>query len=493
MKPALLFYCQHSVGLGHLMRSYALCDGARRALPRRAARAAASCPTGIEPPRGVELVALPPLGVQRTGVRQRRPALHDRARVGGAHARASMTHAATSVAPSVVLVELFPFGRAKFARELIPLLEQARALGAFTACSLRDILVSTRENQREHDDRAARARRRAPGRRARPLRPALRPPGGDLQADARRSPSPSTTRASSPAATAAAARARRAHRRLRRRRARRQRRCSNEAMARRRDGRPMRAIAGPLMPDEDYARAAATRAAQRRAPALGPRPRRRAQPRRRRASASAATTPRSTCSARASPRSSSPTRRPRRTSRPAARAGSSSSASLKVATHINGDLDALLRLHARARRARPRRRAPATARSWRVSPDAVLRPYILAPVARAARRRPRRPLVLAARRAGQAVADRADRRPPASATARRRSTLDTGASLLAIGALILAIAVAESAAHVLQRPVDAERRRAHHPRAARRGLRPPAAAQPRLPPAHATRATCSRA
>jgi len=25
MKPTLLFYCQHSVGLGHLMRSYALC------------------------------------------------------------------------------------------------------------------------------------------------------------------------------------------------------------------------------------------------------------------------------------------------------------------------------------------------------------------------------------------------------------------------------------------------------------------------------------
>ena len=54
-----------------------------------------------------------------------------------------------------MLVELFPFGRAKFARELVPLLEQARAQGAFTACSLRDILVSTRANQREHDDRAA--------------------------------------------------------------------------------------------------------------------------------------------------------------------------------------------------------------------------------------------------------------------------------------------------------------------------------------------------
>ena len=51
-----------------------------------------------------------------------------------------------------MLVELFPFGRAKFARELVPLL-QARAHGAFTACSLRDILVSART--REHDDRAA--------------------------------------------------------------------------------------------------------------------------------------------------------------------------------------------------------------------------------------------------------------------------------------------------------------------------------------------------
>ena len=56
--------------------------------------------------------------------------------------------------PAVVLVELFPFGRAKFARELVPLLEAARAAGAFTACSLRDILVSGRDDQRALDDRA---------------------------------------------------------------------------------------------------------------------------------------------------------------------------------------------------------------------------------------------------------------------------------------------------------------------------------------------------
>jgi predicted glycosyltransferase len=55
------------------------------------------------------------------------------------------------VQPQVVLVELFPFGRAKFARELVPLLEEARTLGAFTACSLRDILVS---GDTDRDDRA---------------------------------------------------------------------------------------------------------------------------------------------------------------------------------------------------------------------------------------------------------------------------------------------------------------------------------------------------
>ena len=97
--------------------------------------------------------------------------------------RAHPRDAAPRRGPKVVLVELFPFGRAKFARELVPLLEQAREQGAFTACSLRDILVSTRADQRAHDDRAAALAERPPGRRARPLRPALRTPRGDLQAE----------------------------------------------------------------------------------------------------------------------------------------------------------------------------------------------------------------------------------------------------------------------------------------------------------------------
>src|SRR6185436_882094 len=68
--------------------------------------------------------------------------------------RARILAAYRAVRPAAVVVELFPFGRAKFARELVPLLEVARADGALTACSLRDILVSARADQQAHDDRA---------------------------------------------------------------------------------------------------------------------------------------------------------------------------------------------------------------------------------------------------------------------------------------------------------------------------------------------------
>jgi predicted glycosyltransferase len=154
MKPALLFYCQHSVGLGHLMRSYALCEKLADRF-RVVLLCGGELPHGIAPPANTEIVALPPLGVkpgEGFGSGDPRYTTEDAWAV-----RAQRIHETLQATrPKVVLVELFPFGRAKFARELVPLLEQAREQGAFTACSLRDILVSTRENQREHDDRAAR-------------------------------------------------------------------------------------------------------------------------------------------------------------------------------------------------------------------------------------------------------------------------------------------------------------------------------------------------
>ncbi len=153
-RPPLLCYCQHSVGLGHLIRSYALCA----ALSERY-RVVLLCggplPEQIPPPAGVQVVALPPLGVGAQGGFVSHDARYSLDQAWAARGERILS-TFRAVRPVAVLVELFPFGRAKFARELVPLLEAARAAGALTACSLRDILVSRRANQREHDDRAAR-------------------------------------------------------------------------------------------------------------------------------------------------------------------------------------------------------------------------------------------------------------------------------------------------------------------------------------------------
>jgi predicted glycosyltransferase len=152
MTDSLLFYCQHSVGLGHLMRSYALCAALQERF-RVVLLCGGALPDGIRAPAGVQIVALPPLGVGADGAFASRDPRYTLEQAWAAR-RERILATFRAVDPAAVVVELFPFGRARFARELVPLLEAARATGARTVCSLRDILVSRRGDQRRHDDRA---------------------------------------------------------------------------------------------------------------------------------------------------------------------------------------------------------------------------------------------------------------------------------------------------------------------------------------------------
>jgi len=152
----LLFYCQHSVGLGHLVRSMNLVDGLSRDFDVTLLNGG-PWPGDLPQPASVDVVHLPALGLDASYhlvSRDERYSVDEAVALRGS----MIQQAFRDTRPDVVLVELFPFGRKKFADELMPLLEAARAArpAPFVACSLRDILVGSRRDQQRHDDRASR-------------------------------------------------------------------------------------------------------------------------------------------------------------------------------------------------------------------------------------------------------------------------------------------------------------------------------------------------
>jgi predicted glycosyltransferase len=152
MSGRLLFHCQHSLGLGHLVRSLALA----RSLVERfevVLLAGGELPDHVDVPENVEVVRLPALALDGRRLVSR----DDRFGVGAAlgERAAVVRQAFRRLQPDVVVVELFPFGRKKLAGELVPMLREAAASGALVASSLRDILVRGRADQARHDERAA--------------------------------------------------------------------------------------------------------------------------------------------------------------------------------------------------------------------------------------------------------------------------------------------------------------------------------------------------
>ncbi len=158
MRPTALYYCQHSVGLGHLVRSLAIAEALTVGF-RVVVVSGGAIPRELSVPPDVELVALPTIeasdGRGSTLISlDPQLQLHDAWQLR----REILVNLLKSLRPAALVIELFPFGRRKFARELIPLLEAARQLSPSPAVvsSVRDILVHGKANQQAHDDLAAR-------------------------------------------------------------------------------------------------------------------------------------------------------------------------------------------------------------------------------------------------------------------------------------------------------------------------------------------------
>ncbi len=155
MKPTALFHVQHFLGMGHLVRAFALAEALAVEFSVIVVTGG-RFPAGIEQPRGVEVLALPSLGFdtdrQLVGIE---PGTSVEELLIERERRLVEIHDETN--PDVVLIELFPFGRKKLAGELLALLHRCRSrpFPPLTVTSVRDLLVTGRRDQQRHDDRAA--------------------------------------------------------------------------------------------------------------------------------------------------------------------------------------------------------------------------------------------------------------------------------------------------------------------------------------------------
>ena len=145
----VLFHVQHLLGIGHDRRAALIARGLAEA------GAAVTVLRGGHPVPGIgygaaaEIVQLPPAraadGTFKTLLDANDRPIDDSWR---ARRRAAVLETVARVRPDALLVESFPFGRRAFRFELLPLLEAAKAAGAVTACSVRDILVAKADPQR---------------------------------------------------------------------------------------------------------------------------------------------------------------------------------------------------------------------------------------------------------------------------------------------------------------------------------------------------------
>jgi len=143
----ILHYTQHVLGIGHLFRSLAI----DRALAPATVHLVTGGPeVAMDVPANVRHHPMPALKMD-SAFREVQTVDRDADLEATWRKReAILLDLLHRLEPEVILVEMFPFGRKRFSRELLPLLDAngARAKPARVLCSLRDILV-------EKEDQAA--------------------------------------------------------------------------------------------------------------------------------------------------------------------------------------------------------------------------------------------------------------------------------------------------------------------------------------------------
>lgn len=150
----VMFYCQHILGMGHLVRSIEIVRGL---LPEFQVCFinGGQVIDAFQFPEEVEVVNIP--AVKTDAEFQELSPVDPNLSMEEIQEtrKETLLNIFNKIQPDILIIELFPFGRRRFSFELIPLLEQAKAAGTKIVSSLRDIIV-TKQDQQRHEEKICR-------------------------------------------------------------------------------------------------------------------------------------------------------------------------------------------------------------------------------------------------------------------------------------------------------------------------------------------------
>ncbi|MEL6786996.1 MAG: glycosyltransferase [Cyanobacteria bacterium J06607_15] len=147
----IMFYCQHILGMGHLIRSVEIVKGL---IPdfQICFINGGKVIDEFQFPTEIEVINIPAVQTDRE-FKELSP-VDDRLTMAEVEAqrRNLLLETCDRFEPDILIIELYPFGRRRFSFELIPLVEKAKSMGTKIVSSVRDIVV-TKQNQERHEQK----------------------------------------------------------------------------------------------------------------------------------------------------------------------------------------------------------------------------------------------------------------------------------------------------------------------------------------------------
>ena len=147
----VMFYCQHILGMGHLIRSVEIVKGLIPDFQICFINGGQVIPE-FEFPSEIEVINIPAVKTD-SEFNELRPVDDSLTMAEAETIRTNMLlDTCDRFTPDILIIELYPFGRRRFSFELIPLIEKAKAMGTKIVSSIRDIVV-TKQNQERHEQK----------------------------------------------------------------------------------------------------------------------------------------------------------------------------------------------------------------------------------------------------------------------------------------------------------------------------------------------------